>query len=95
MALRPVVILLSLILGLVSSSSVKLPGFFANTSCKSIPGDAAWPSTHAWNALNKTIHGRLLATVPLPSVCHFEPFGTYNDDACRAMKTAWLKDTTL
>jgi hypothetical protein len=93
MTLRPVI--LSLILGLASARSVNLPGFSGNTSCRSIPGDAAWPSTHAWNALNNTVNGRLLATVPLPSVCHLEPFGTYNQDACTAMKTAWLKDTTL
>lgn len=93
MALRPVI--LSLVLGLVSGRSVTLPPFSANTSCKSIPGDAAWPSTDVWNALNETVNGRLIATVPLPSVCHLEPFGTYNEDACTALKTAWLDDQTL
>jgi hypothetical protein len=100
MALRPVILSLSLslILGLLSGRSVALPrfsNFSANTSCKSIPGDAAWPSTDVWNALNETVNGRLIATVPLPSVCHLEPFGTYNEDACIAMKTAWLDDQTL
>ncbi|KAF2177963.1 putative FAD-dependent isoamyl alcohol oxidase [Zopfia rhizophila CBS 207.26] len=93
MALRPVI--LSLILGLVSGRGVTLPRFSANTSCKSIPGDAAWPSTDVWNALNETVNGRLIATVPLPSVCHLEPFGTYNEDACTAIKTAWLDDQTF
>lgn len=93
MALRPVI--LSLILGLVSGRSIPLPWFSANSSCKSIPGDAAWPSSKVWNALNETVNGRLIATVPLPSVCHSKPFGTYNEDACTAIKTAWLNDQTL
>lgn len=83
-------LLLSPILGLVAG---KVTG--QNASCKAIPGDAGWPSTDAWNALNRTVYGRLIATVPLPSVCHFEPFGTYNEDACTAMKTAWLEDQTF
>jgi hypothetical protein len=64
-------------------------------SCKSIPGDAGWPSAEKWNALNKTVGGRLIATVPLPSVCHLQPFGTFDEEKCAAMKTAWLSDPTL
>ena len=95
MALRSVILSLSLIHGLVSGRSVTLPRFSANNSCKATPGDAAWPSVDVWNALNDTVNGRLIATVQLPSVCHLEPFGTYNEDACTAMKTAWLDDQTL
>lgn len=88
MSLRPLILslLLSPVLGLVTDH---------NARCKAIPGDVGWPSTEAWNALNRTVYGRLIATVPLPSVCHLEPFGTYNEDACTAMKTAWLKDQTF
>ncbi|KAL4914775.1 hypothetical protein BDW62DRAFT_204282 [Aspergillus aurantiobrunneus] len=66
-----------------------------STPCRAIPGDPEWPSASAWNALNKTVHGRLQATVPLPSVCHHEPFGTYNEDACTAMKIKWLDARTF
>lgn len=92
MALR--LFILSLIISLVSGRSVPFSRFSTNT-CKSVPGDAAWPSSVTWKALNETVHGRLIATVPLPSVCHLKPFGTYNEDACTAMKTAWLDDQTL
>lgn len=78
--------LLSPALGLVPRQS---------TSCRAIPGDPGWPSTSAWDSLNDTVHGRLSATVPLPSVCHDQPFGGYNEDACTAIKAAWLDDTTL
>ncbi|KAJ4303025.1 hypothetical protein N0V90_001916 [Kalmusia sp. IMI 367209] len=81
-----------LALGTVSARSIPVPR--ANT-CRPIPGDAAWPTSSKWNALNKTISGRLIATVPLPSVCHSMPFGTYNADACTAIKTAWLDDQTF
>ncbi|KAF1362287.1 FAD-binding domain-containing protein [Lizonia empirigonia] len=83
------------VLGLVSGRSVAIPRSSGNASCRSIPGDAAWPSTDQWNALNESVHGRLIATVPLPSVCHLEPFGTYDENSCTAMKTAWLNDQTF
>ncbi|KAL4923302.1 FAD-dependent oxidoreductase [Aspergillus undulatus] len=87
---KPLVLSLSLLLspalGLVARQS---------TSCKVLPEDAAWPSTDAWNTFNRTVNGRLIATVPLPSVCHQAPFGIYNEDACAAIKTEWLEDTTF
>ncbi|KAL3471721.1 hypothetical protein BJX99DRAFT_236874 [Aspergillus californicus] len=84
--LLPVALLISPSLGLVARQS---------STCRALPGDAEWPSTQDWNALNSTVHGRLTATVPLPSVCHDEPFGNYNEDACTALQTEWLDDQTF
>lgn len=67
----------------------------ANATCKSIPGDSRWPSPAAWQSLNKTINGHLIATVPLPSVCHVRPFGDYSVDECAEIKTEWLEAETL
>lgn len=88
-------ILWTVLLGLAAGRSVTLPRSASNASCRAIPGDASWPSLDKWYALNETVHGRLIATTPLPSVCHSEPFGNYNADVCSALKTTWLDDTTL
>ncbi|KAL4792159.1 hypothetical protein BDV19DRAFT_368985 [Aspergillus venezuelensis] len=82
-------------LSLLSPALGLVPRQAPSSSCKAFPGDAAWPSSGAWNALNRTVGGRLIATVPLPSVCHQSPFGTFNEDACAAIKSEWLEDTTF
>ncbi|KAL4757739.1 putative isoamyl alcohol oxidase [Aspergillus foveolatus] len=58
----------------------------SNTSCHCLPGDACWPSAAKWNALNSTVGGRLIATVPIGSVCH-EP--TYDAEACAQLQEDW------
>ena len=77
--------LFSLLLGVAS----------AQASCKPIPGDPLWPAPAVWQRLNETVQGRLIATVPLPSVCHKQPFGTFSQDACDAVKKEWSEDQTL
>ena len=61
------------------------------SQCRVLPGDASWPSTLAWAALNKTVHGQLVSTVPLGSVCH-DP--TYNAAACAALQQTWAQPVT-
>ncbi|KAF1948088.1 FAD-binding domain-containing protein [Byssothecium circinans] len=61
----------------------------ANTTCRYIPGDAGWPSAKEWQQLNATVGGRLIATVPLGSVCHTKgDFAAYDAAACAALGTA-------
>ncbi|KAK7914381.1 hypothetical protein PG985_012084 [Apiospora marii] len=55
--------------------------------CKCFPGDACWPSEADWAALNDTVGGRLVATVPLGSPCH-DP--TYDEEACASLRDQWL-----
>ncbi|RYO76372.1 hypothetical protein DL762_007065 [Monosporascus cannonballus] len=58
--------------------------------CKNIPGDANWPTRAEWAAFNETIGGRLIATVPLASVCHSEgAFAQYNETVCAALQEEW------
>ncbi|OTA81898.1 hypothetical protein M434DRAFT_203397 [Hypoxylon sp. CO27-5] len=58
--------------------------------CKNIPGDSNWPTSAHWNALNETVNGRLISTVPLASVCHSEgTFALYNETACATLQTEW------
>lgn len=59
------------------------------TACKSIPGDASWPSTADWSRFNATINGRLSATIPLGHVCH-DP--TYNKTQCAELMDGIVKN---
>ncbi|KAF6800167.1 FAD binding domain-containing protein (isoamyl alcohol oxidase) [Colletotrichum sojae] len=63
----------------------------ADGSCRCLPGDACWPSTDSWNALNTTVGGKLIATVPIGSVCH-DP--NYDEAACNALKESWTLPET-
>lgn len=54
--------------------------------CKTFPGDAAWPSQAEWSNFNKTVGGRLVATVPLGAPCHG---ATFNSAVCEDLKTQW------
>ncbi|KAL4923634.1 putative isoamyl alcohol oxidase [Aspergillus undulatus] len=65
--------------------------FFRSTAassadCHCLPGDACWPSADQWNALNSTVGGRLIATVPVGSPCH-EP--SYDEAACVELQADW------
>ncbi|KAK2053783.1 FAD binding domain-containing protein [Colletotrichum caudatum] len=54
--------------------------------CKCFPGDSCWPATAQWDALNTTVGGNLIATVPLGSPCH-DP--TYDAATCASLKSQW------
>lgn len=54
--------------------------------CRCMPTDSCWPSASSWAALNSTVGGRLIATVPIGSPCH-DP--TYDATACAALQNAW------
>jgi len=55
-----------------------------NNSCKAFPGDASWPSKDAWNALNGTLGGALIQTVPLAAPC-YKSWGVYDAKACASI----------
>ncbi|KAK1995543.1 FAD binding domain-containing protein [Colletotrichum falcatum] len=59
--------------------------------CRCLPGDACWPSTASWDALNATVGGRLVATAPIGSPCH-DP--TYDAEACAALQSSWSNPLT-
>jgi hypothetical protein len=75
-------------LGLVGTS-LALPRKNNGTtyhSCRALPGDAAWPSLHAWQAFNATVNGRLIATTPLAQPCHSD---FYDAETCDNLKSQW------
>jgi hypothetical protein len=63
-----------------------------STTCKCYPGEACWPSDADWAALNSSISGRLISTVPLGAPCH-DP--TYNAAACAAFQAGYNIPSTL
>lgn len=54
--------------------------------CRVLPGDRDWPNEGAWQKLNKTVSGRLIAAKSPGYVCH-DP--TYDEEACKALQTTW------
>ncbi|KAM7184206.1 putative fad fmn-containing isoamyl alcohol oxidase protein [Naviculisporaceae sp. PSN 640] len=60
--------------------------------CRSFPGDKSWPPADAWDAFNKTVGGRLIATVPIGAVCHDTfPGVEYNAQKCAEIQDSWTK----
>jgi len=59
------------------------------SSCRCFPGEACWPTNAEWAAFNKTVGGRLVATVPIAAVCHHTSFADYDPDACAALRAVW------
>ncbi|KAJ8117659.1 hypothetical protein OPT61_g1198 [Boeremia exigua] len=58
----------------------------ASGQCKTFPGDKTWPSAAEWNSFNKTVGGRLVATVPLGAPCHGSAF---NNATCESLQEQW------
>ncbi|KAK4039373.1 FAD binding domain-containing protein [Parachaetomium inaequale] len=77
-----------------SGAAILLAAFAAraaSSQCLALPGDANWPDAAAWARLNRTVDGRLSATLPIGHVCH-DP--TYDAVACVALQQAWAKPGT-
>lgn len=58
----------------------------AAATCRSLPGDSTWPSEAKWAQLNSTVGGRLIATVPLATVCHAPK---HDQTACQKLAKTW------
>jgi hypothetical protein len=60
-----------------------------NRGCRCFPGDECWPSAAEWSRFNRTLSGKLIATVPIGSICHDSSFGLYNKEKCDLLKASW------
>ena len=65
-----------------------------NSSCRCYPGDACWPNATEWYNLNRTLGGKLIATVPIASECHHDSFSSYDAEACSKLQSAWFSEST-
>ncbi|KAI0878187.1 FAD binding domain protein [Hypoxylon argillaceum] len=62
----------------------------SGTQCRCFPGDECWPSPADWAALNHSVHGALIATVPLASPCHDTfPGVAYDAERCAEIQANW------
>lgn len=61
----------------------------STSQCKCFPGDACWPSNAAWEALNATVEGRLVASIPLAAPCHHDQYAAYNTQECATLQATW------
>lgn len=60
----------------------------AQTSCKSTPQDANWPTSSEWKALNQSLSGRLIRTSPAASSCYAgNPFNAHTN--CSDVTQHW------
>lgn len=63
--------------------------------CKCAPTDKCWPSIAQWSALNSTVEGRLIKTIPIGNVCHTSTvvdsavLYSYNSTQCAAVQQNW------
>ncbi|KAF7336904.1 FAD binding domain protein [Mycena venus] len=55
-------------------------------TCKTIPGDATWPSDTEWSNFNQSIGGRLIRTTPIAQSCHAPH---YDGSKCAHVKAQW------
>jgi hypothetical protein len=68
--------------------------------CRAIPGDYSWPSLADWNALNKTVGGRLIATIPIGALCHRTyrsqtgDIASYDQQKCQELRDSWFLPET-
>lgn len=83
-------------LEVVGKSTIRYPmdlGDSVNSTetleCRCFPGDPCWPTTADWAALNATVGGRLIATIPIASMCHYDNFPGYDSNTCAALQAVW------
>ncbi|PSN65035.1 FAD-binding domain-containing protein [Corynespora cassiicola Philippines] len=73
-----------------SSSPQRLYSTPDRKNCRCFPGDACWPDQAKWESLNRTVNGRLVATIPLASACHVNSFEPYDEAKCTAIQSNWF-----
>ncbi|PHH59141.1 hypothetical protein CDD81_3699 [Ophiocordyceps australis] len=84
---------LAVFFGLAASAAATAVYNPQRQACRNIPGDAGWPSANDWAKLNQTVHGHLISSVPLASVCHDAPFNNYDAGECTAIQGHWNQTT--
>lgn len=77
--------------GLAYAGSASNP----SAGCKCGPTDKCWPSAAKWAALNSTVNGRLIKTIPIGSVCHTTTIvdsivtNTFDVEKCADIQANW------
>jgi hypothetical protein len=72
-----------------SRSPPHSPPWGKRSQCRCFPGDGCWPKKADWDAFNATLGGKLIATKPIASACHVDPFAPYDAQACADLQAVW------
>ncbi|CAI7650954.1 unnamed protein product [Penicillium glandicola] len=75
--------LASLLCGLSIANRKSFP------DCCCMPHDSCWPGDSQWAHFNKTVNGKLIATVPIASICHNDSFTAYDQSQCAQLQSNW------
>lgn len=60
------------------------------SSCRCFPGDACWPKPADWDAFNRTLGGKLVATIPIAATCNTEFFPPYDAQKCESLRNVFF-----
>jgi hypothetical protein len=63
-----------------------------NSSCKPTPSSPDWPSAADWQALNKSVSGNLIATIPPGAVCQ-PHLSQFNNVSCTLLVNEWANSS--
>ncbi len=92
MSLRRILSLLAV--AMTAAATVMDSKIAAKPGCRAILGDANWPSLDEWAALNNTLGGKLIATIPIATPCHQtlngRPNILFDEDECEALRNVWF-----
>jgi len=77
-------------LALTTTGGPTQPEIVHEASCRCFPGDKCWPTSDEWVAFNRTINGKLIATIPIASICHYDILAAYDPEGCQLLRDNWL-----
>jgi hypothetical protein len=76
-----------------STCALTVPDYHERVlSCKPKYGAPDWPSPAAWQQLNESVSGRLVAATPPGAVCH-PSMAEYNNASCSFVSEQWTNTT--
>ena len=96
LAVAAATFLISPVVASPSTSQGSNEGTFQQTrdsnesGCRCFPGDTCWPTISEWTAFNKSIGGKLIATIPIASPCHDDAFGPFDLQECTKLQSTWF-----
>lgn len=63
-------------------------------TARQTPNTPCFPKDDDWKALNSSVNGALIKTIPLASVCYQDsPFDDFNDTLCKEVASQWTNSS--
>lgn len=74
--------------GILVAALLSVAAASPTLKCKVTPADVGWPSESDWQALNETVHGRLIKSIPPGIVCRHDS-ASYDNASCALVQNNW------